>query len=288
MLVTLDLPALLGTALPAGAPIALERCSSDDVLSCTSVSGTDVIVTHADGTTEIIAFPNPTDHAAVLASLESAPQEIADNYLMHIVAGSSDPSAFFARISADLATFATVDDALAPKPGRFLYFVRAADANGRLSDGGAIVPVVVRVPSTSPASTPVRRTLASAGGNVSLTVAFGSDPATTTALLFAAIAPPGSDAIPSGDATIMRMANRRDLYPHDGLRLRLPDGTIVAPLVVKNLADADVVVDASGNRTATLTAAATPKAWATLWCFGLSRDGFPSFACGPYGTRVLP
>jgi hypothetical protein len=288
VLVTLDLPALLGTALPAGAPIALERCSSDDVLSCTSVSGTDVIVTHADGTTEIIAFPNPTDHAAVLASLESAPQEIADNYLMHIVAGSSDPSAFFARISADLATFATVDDALAPKPGRFLYFVRAADANGRLSDGGAIVPVVVRVPSTSPASTPVRRTLASAGGNVSLTVAFGSDPATTTALLFAAIAPPGSDAIPSGDATIMRMANRRDLYPHDGLRLRLPDGTIVAPLVVKNLADADVVVDASGNRTATLTAAATPKAWATLWCFGLSRDGFPSFACGPYGTRVLP
>jgi hypothetical protein len=72
------------------------------------------------------------------------------------------------------------------------------------------------------------------------------------------------------------------------LRLRLPDGTIVAPLVVKNLADADVVVDASGNRTATLTATATPKAWATLWCFGLSRDGFPSFACGPYGTRVLP
>jgi hypothetical protein len=107
-------------------------------------------------------------------------------------------------------------------------------------------------------------------------------------LLFAAIAPPGTDAIASGDAAILRLPNRRDLYPHDGLRLRLPDGTIVAPLVVKDLADADVVVDASGGRTVTLTAAVTPKAWVTLWCFGLSRDGFPSFACGPYGMRVRP
>ena len=73
VLVSLDLARAAGRAhcRPA-APVALERCSADDILSRTRVSGDDVVLTHPDGTPQTIAFPNPGDQAAVLATLNSA------------------------------------------------------------------------------------------------------------------------------------------------------------------------------------------------------------------------
>ena len=177
ILVPLDLAALLGGALPAGAPVALERCSSDDILKRVAVSGGDVVLTHPDGSHETIAFPNPADHAAVLATLNSdSPQRLANRYLLHLVVAASDPQAFFSRVSGDIVAVGTVNDRLAPKPGRFLYFVRAADALGHLSDGGAILPLVVRVPSTAGAATPRRRALTTTNTALALTVAIGVDP----------------------------------------------------------------------------------------------------------------
>lgn len=286
ILVSLDLAALLGGALPAGAPAALERCSSDEILNRVTVSGSDVVLTHPDGSHETIAFPNPTDHAAVLAALDAHPERLANRYLLHLVAAASDPAAFFTRISADVVAVGTVNDRLPPKPGRFLYFVRAADALGHLSDGGALLPVVVRVPSTASAATPRRRALTTTNTQISLTVGLGIDPDTTVALLFAAFSPPGTQPAPQGETELLRTPNRRDLYPHDGLRLRLSDGTLLAPAAVKNLADADVTVEADGTRVATLSAPAAHGAWATVWCYALTRDGIPSYACGPFGTGV--
>ena len=55
------------------------------------------------------------------------------------------------------------------------------------------------------------------------------------AMLFADVTPPGTPPKAPGDTQLLRIPNRRDLYPNDGLRLRLGDGRIVAPRVVKEL-----------------------------------------------------
>ena len=283
----LDLNALLGGALPSGSPVALERCSADDVISRASVAGGAVLLTHPDGTEETIVFGNPGDEAAVLATLGSDnPQRLVNKYLLHLVAASGDSSVFFERVSGDIDQVGAVSDRLAPKPGRFLYRVRAADSLGHVSDGGAILPVVVRVPSTASATTPQRRSLTTTDTAVELTVGIAADPDTTTALLFGVFAPPGSDPPKQGEAQLLRTPNRRDLYPNDGLRLRLSDGTLLAPLVAKDLGDADVTVLPDGTRIVVLEASTTKGSWATLWCYALTRDGLPSYACGPFGTGV--
>jgi hypothetical protein len=267
--------------------MVLERCSADDILSRTSLSGTDVILRHSDGTQETIAFPNPGDTAAVVATLGSAhPERLANKYLLHLVAASNDAAGFFQRLRDDIDHVGVVSDRLAPKPGRFFYLVRAADALGHLSDGGAILPVVVRVPSTARAVTPRRRALTAADTEVTLKVALPADPDTTVALLFADVSAPGTTPKPPGEAQLLRIPNRRDLYPNDGLRLRLSDGRILAPTQVKQLSDSDVIVEADGTRVADLVLAATKNSWAALWCFGLTRDGMPSFAYGPASTGV--
>ena len=287
ILVSLDLVALLGGALPAGSPVSLERCSSDEVISRVALSGNDVVLTNVDGTTQIVAFPNPGDHAAVIAALGSSdPQRLANKYLLHLVVASNDPAAFFTAVSGTTQSVGVVEDRLAPKPGRFLYFARAADALGHRSQGGAILPAVVRVPATSAAPTPRRRALATTNTTVALTVAIPPDPNTAHALLFVRADAPGTAPSNQAGAEILRTPNRRDLYPHDGLRMRLSDGTLLAPAVVKDLADLDVTTEADGTRVATLTANAAHGAWATTWCYALTRDGFPSYVCGPFGTGV--
>jgi hypothetical protein len=285
VLVSLDLAALTGGALPAGSPCVLERCAADDILSRASVAGGHVVLARPDGSgQDVITFPNPADEAAVVATLGSdRPQALANRYLMFLAGRSADPSAFFARLSDDILTAGPVDDRLAPKPGRYLYLARAADALGHISSGYAILPVIVRVPSTAGAATPVKRGLSAAGASVTLTVAVtGADPDTTTALLYAAIHPPGTNT--PGEAELLRLPNRPGQQP----RLLLPDGTVLAPVLVKNLADPDVTLEPDGTRVVALTVPAASGSWADLWCYGLTGDGQPSYPCGPLGIGVHP
>ncbi len=287
VLTTLDLVALLGGALPSGSPIVIERSSSDDVTSRLSVVANAVRLTHADGSQETITFANPGDEATVLATLSSnAPQTLANRYLLYIAGASASPQSFFTRLSANIDQVGPLDDRLAPKPGRFLYRVRAADALGHVSDGGAILPIVVRVPSISPGAAARLHALSTTNSSLSLSVDVPSDPATVLALLFADIAPAGVDPPAQGEANLLRIPNRRDLYPIDGIRLQLSDGRLLPPALAKSLSDADVTVAADGSRTATLTIPATKGQWATLWCFTLTADGLPSTACGPFATGV--
>jgi hypothetical protein len=286
VLVTLDLAALVAGALPAGSRVALERCSADEVISRTSVSGGNVVLKDPDGSTQPIPFP-PADSAEVLATLNGpTPQRLANRYLMHLVAAATAPEAFFTRPSADIVTLGPVRDRLAPKPGRFLYYLRAADALGHLSAGGALLPTVVRVPSIAGAATPVRRSVAGTAGGVALTVAIPSDPDTTVALLFATVAPAHTMPAAHPDAELLRVPNRRDLYPSNGIRLRLSNGTLLSPASTLQLADPSVTVEADGTRVAILPFAAGAGAWVTLWCFALTRDGQPSRVCGPFGQGV--
>jgi hypothetical protein len=285
--VNLDLNALLGGALPPGAPVAVERASADDITSALSVSGGNVFLTNPDGSHQTIAFANPGDEATVVATLQSSnPQTLATRYLIFIAGASNQTAAFFTRISSDIASAGWFTDRLPPKDGRFFYFVRAVDALGHLSDGGALLPVCVRVPSMALGTRPVKQKQSVTAASVSLTVTIPPDPLTTTALLFVRLDPLGADPPAQGEAELLRVPNRRDLYPHNGLRLLLSDGTLLSPAVVKSLTDPDVTVSSDGSRVATLTAPATSGQWATMWCYSLTRDGIASHPCGPFATGV--
>jgi hypothetical protein len=287
VLATLDLGALLGGALPPGAPVAVERMSADDITSALSVSGSNVILTNPDGSQQTIVFANPGDEATVLATLQSAnPQRLDDRYLIYILGTSTDPTAFFTRISSDIDAVGLFTDRIPPKEGRYFYFVRAVDALGHVSAGGAILPVCVRVPSVALGTRPVGQKQSATATSVSLTVAIPADDLTTTALLFVRLDPPGTDPPAQGEAELLRVPNRRDLYPHDGLRLLLSDGTLLTPALVKSLSDPDVTVTGDGSRVATLTAAATSGQWATMWCYSLTLDGMPSHPSGPFSMGV--
>jgi hypothetical protein len=155
-----------------------------------------------------------------------------------------------------------------------------------VSQGGAILPLIVRVPSTAAATTPRRQSITADDTSVTLKVAVPADPDTTRAILFALVTPPGTAPQTQVGAELLRMPNRRDLYPLDGLRLRLNDGTLLSPVAVKDLSDVDVTLDANGARIVSLKTNAAAGSWATLWCYGLTRDGFPSFVCGPLGSGV--
>jgi hypothetical protein len=287
VLMTLDLPSLLSGALPNGATVVLERCGGDEVLSRLSVSAGGVVLALPGGTAHAVPFPNATDLATVLAALNGpTPQTLPNRYLLHALATAPDAAVFFTRPSADIATVGPVTDRLPQKPGRFFYFVRAADALGHLSAGGALLPVVVRVPSVADAALPVRRTLTSAPQSVSLTVEVPPDPDTTTVLLFAVLTAAGTMPAPQPGAELLRVPNRRDLYPAGGLRLRLVDGRLLSPAVVKPLVDPDVTVEADGTRVATLALGVHGGGWATLWSYAVTRDGQASRPCGPFGQGV--
>jgi hypothetical protein len=147
------------------------------------------------------------------------------------------------------------------------------------------VPAVIRVPSTAPPPALERLELTADAAGAHLTVRAPGDPAVTHVLLFTIVTPPGAAVSPAAGAELLRLPNRKDLYPAQGFRLRAPDGMLLAPRV-KSLGDADVVVDASGCRTAVLTVAAAPRSWVQCWCFALSRDGIPSAMTGPFGTGI--
>jgi hypothetical protein len=286
IVIALDLGAWLPGALPIGAPIALDRCPADSIFAVTSLNGAQQIqLQMKDGTFQTIAFPNPDDEAAVIGFLQSDhPERMPTRYVLYLAANHARPGEIFERISTDIRAFGVVEDRLAPKPARYFYRVRRADGLERVSEGGAIVPVVVRVPSITPAAPPQRTALTSTSAQVSIGLRVSPDPDLDHLLVFATTIPFTSPIRDLSGAELLRTPNRRDLYPQHGIRLRVPgNGALVAP-IVKALSDQDVAVDADGNRSAVVYVPATPDNWIVLWAYALSRDGIPSRAAGPFTT----
>jgi hypothetical protein len=281
-----DPSTIIPGVLPAGSPIAMDRCASDDILHAFSVSNEHVILTLPDGTTTTMDFPNPSDEAAAVATLSSDhPENLASQYLLYLAAHHPQPDTLFVRIGRQLDSFGPYSDRLPPKAGRYFYRVRQADAQGRVSPTGAILPVVIRVPSIAPPSAPDQISYTSSAAGVAITLRANNDPTITHLLVFRTITPVTESVADPGTPELVRIPNRQDLYPNDGIRLRTGDGSFVTP-IVKPLTDADVTVDGSGNRTATIAIAASPMDWVTVWSYALSRDGIPSPVRGPTGRYV--
>ena len=283
VLVSLDLAALLPGALPPGEPIGLDRCAIDTILAIVSLNVANQIeLKMKDGTSQVIAFPNPSDESTVIGALQGPhPERLASRFLLYLATHHPRPEEIFERTSGNTVVFGTVSDRVAPKPARYFYRVRRADALGRVSAGGAILPVVVRVPSVAPPIAPERFALTSTSSSVSITLRVPPDPDLTHLLLFSISIPVASPLTDLSGAELLRTPNRRDLYPEHGIRLRAPTGDLLSP-VVKALSDPDVTADGEGRLSATISVPASFHNWVALWGFTLSRDGIPSRPAGPF------
>jgi hypothetical protein len=281
----LDGSALLSGALNPGSSVALDRCSAPAILAITRVDGAGSITMHrGDGSAQAITFPNAADEAAVASALASDhPERLASRYLLYLLGQFDRPDELLKRAGGGLQRLDTLTDRVDPGPSRYLYRVRLADERGAVSAGGAILPIVARVGSTAPPAPPRQVGLVLEGG-LALTVDVDPDPDLHWVLLFNHVAPWSAAPADASAARLLRMPNRRDLYPNGGIRLRLKSGELVEP-VVKSVADPDVVIQPDGSLRLTVTAplpppAATPET-AQYWCYALSRDGIPSRALGP-------
>jgi hypothetical protein len=283
--IRLDGAAVLGGAPAPGTLVALDRCSAAAILEVTRRDGAGAItMRREDGTTQSVVFPNAGDESAVDAVLASDhPERLASRYLLYLLGHFDRPDELLKRTTADLQPIDALADTIDPNPGRYFYRVRIADANGSVSVGGAILPLVVRVPSIAPPAPP-RQVSVVLDGNLTVTVDVAADPELRWVLLFNHVEPWSSSPPNAAAPQLLRMRNRRDLYPDNGIRMRLGSGELVAP-IVKEVFDPDVVEQSDGSLRLAVAAplppqGATPET-AQYWCYALTRDGIPSRALGP-------
>lgn len=289
--IVLDGSSLLGGALSSTARVALDRCSADAVLAITRIDASgNVTMNRADGSRQAVVFPNAGDEAAVVAALSGDhPERLASRYVLFLLGHFDQPGQLLSRTGDALAPAGALTDALDPRPGRYFYRVRPADDRGAVAADGAILPVVVRVPSTAPAPAP-RWVGMSLDGDLALTVDVDADSELSWVLLFVNVAPWSDAPSDPARAQLVRVPNRRDLYPVNGIRLRLAEGTLLTP-AAKSLADADVAAQPDGSLRATVSSQLPPPGSAPMiaqyWCYALSRDGIPSRGLDPRSTGLV-
>jgi hypothetical protein len=290
VLVFLDLPAILNDTLPdalqAGEPVVIDRCSAETLLTISSVESGAITMRRNDNTTQTIVFPNPGDQQHVVDVLSGNRRTtIETRYLLYLATQFDERSEIFERVGTRIESFGVVDDLLDPKPQRHFYRVRRADAAGHVSLNGAILPCVVRVPSTAPAKAPekVRATYDHTASTLQVEIKEAPDPEIAYLLFFFEIAPVTSKPV-EGRGALLRVPNRPDLYPA-GLRLRSPGGALLVPLV-KSLADSDVTAGADGWPRAVVDLPVTSVGWMRYWCAAITVDGIPSAPIGPFTVGV--
>lgn len=282
-LVGLDLPALLpGAPIPAGFTVVLERISVDTLLNRTSVQldgsigvrlPNDVLATYT--------LANPADHAAFVAQIQSADgRRVEGRFVMDLLIRHLDALAplWTAALPAPVV-WAPATDTLPGKAERYVHRVRLVDQAGHVSAGGAILPQFVRVPSlASPA--PSFKLTGTASDAVTL-VARARDSVDLKWLVVFMLAvgdTEGPDQRTLERAQLLRLPNRRDLYPSGGIRVRLSDGTLLEPSAV---IDVDTGALEVPDRVITASLAAGFEKRVSAWLIAMTRDGLTSRLAGP-------
>src|SRR5262249_41750760 len=127
--------------------------------------------------------------------------------------------------------FGAIVDALPAKADRWLHRVRLVDPAGHVSDAAAIVPRVLRVASTRPPNPPQLNAGNSQSDTLSLSARIRQAFDVKWLVLFTLISalPTPLDRRTRDKPQLLRIPDRRDLYPKHGIRLRLADGTLLEP-----------------------------------------------------------
>lgn len=287
----LDLsPYIADLGLDPGALIRPERVSADAIFAACRVTADGRImgsVVDRHNSTEVeseIVIPNPTDRNAIIAALGEARTDALEDRFINFLAGSHPyRDRLFESATENPVPLGPFQETLQSKAGRYVYRVRKSDAAGHISVGGAIVKVIIRVPSLAPGGAPERSHLVSGDppGTIRLRITPGKE--LTHVLIFSEAGTKAS-SIHVG-AELLRVSNAHHLYPNHGIRLKLSDGSLLSPYV-KSLSDVDVTTDAEEFRHVQMTFNAEPGKRIRVWACTLTRDGIPSLLAGPWGLAL--
>lgn len=267
--------------VPAAAVFRAYRAATDGRVMATAIDPRNAAETDVE-----VVVPNPVDRAAIRAALAGGSVDALDDRFVVFLAGSHPyADRLFEPVTPAAVLFGAVPEALPSSAERYVYRVRKSDAAGHLSIGGAMAAVIVRVPSMTRGPSPVlvRREAADAPNLLRLRVL---PEASVTHLLTFARALAGPQA-PAGDAAIVRIPNQPDAYPAGGLRLRTPEGTLLAPRLTP-LTDPPGELDAEGFRHLQVTFEAEPGQRLQAWACTVTRDGVCSTLAGPWGLAAPP
>jgi hypothetical protein len=279
--IRLDLQSLL-PSVPAGSMYTLDRLNLDEVLGCIGVNADDTIrAALPDGSQTSYVFANPDDQHDLVTQLRtSTPAVVENRFLMDFVVRFRDElETMWTPASLSPFAFGEISDTLPAKAARYLHRIRLVDAAGHVSAGSAIAPQVVRTASLrSPA--PPQLTAEHAGDHLLAQVRIRDTVDAAWVLLFVS----DQDGDGAG-AQLLRLPNARDRLPDDGLRLRLRDGTVLAPTTSLNAQGGDE--DPPDRLLSTdLTLGADRRL--RLWAVTVTRDGIPSRLAGPLAATTPP
>lgn len=283
VLVALDLPALLpGVPIPAGFTVVLERIGVDALLNRASVQPEGTIGVRLPNDTLITyTLANPTDHAAFVEQIESADgRRVEGRFVMDLLIRHLEAMAplWVAALPAPVA-WAPATDTLPGKAERYVHRVRLVDQAGHVSAGGAILPQFVRVPSlASPA--PSFKLTGTAADAVTLAARARDsvDLKWLVVFMLASGDSEGPDQRTLERAQLLRLPNRRDLYPSGGIRVRLADGSLLEPAAVIDTGTGTLEVP---DRVITASLAAGFEKRVSVWLLAMTRDGITSRLAGP-------
>ena len=282
--IRLDLPGLLPTAvIPAAHQVVVERVSAGGLISMLSrPAGSGIAVRFPDNTTATYTLANPADTATLRAELATGqPAQVEGRFVADLITRFGlqfEP--LWAPAVVGPAPFTPVSVTLPSVADRYLYRIRISDQAGHVSVAGAILPRIVRVVSTRVPGPPQLTVVKSATDTMTVTARVKDAFDIRWLLLFplATDLSNGPDARTQETATLLRIPDRRDLYPNDGIRLRLADGTLIAPTVVDLQA---VGVPSPPDRTAGAQVVGGYEKSVSVWGATMTRDGIPSRLAGP-------
>jgi len=294
VLVELDLPGLLPTvSLPAGHAFVLERIPASALLRGLSRRGDGTIgVAFPDRTTAHYTLANSADQAALLDQIATGEgARVEGRFIVDLMNRFPDSfETLWARAEPDPIPFTARTVHLPADAERYLFRIRLSDPAGHRSAEWAMVPRFIRAMSVRAPGAPRIEMPKSDTDTVTATVRVVDAFDLKWLLLFplaedATIAPVERSTV---EATLLRLPDRRDLYPDHGVRLRLADGTLLPPTVVDLVAQG--VAETPDLVTNTALAADFDQR-VSVWTISMTRDGIPSKLAGPVtattGARPL-
>ena len=292
--IRLDLPTLMpDVIIPANHRIRVERVPSSTLVQrIRALADDDIQATLPGNTTVTYRLANPDDHTDFLAQLRGGvPGRIEGRFLMDfLIRFRAQVGRLWEHTTLESAVdFAPVTDFLPPDPERYFYRLRLVDSVGHESTGDALMPYIVRVISLRMPAIPDIRVSNSDDDQLEITVVVNDTYDLQWVLLFEVTADASSplDEGITEKAQLLRLPNGLDLYPDDGIRLRLRNNTMLTPALAMDVNDEEQ--NGRERHLTTIFTAGFEKR-VSLWAVSLTRDGINSRFVGPYNviTGLLP
>ena len=279
----LNLPALLpSVTVPAGHNILLQRFAVGDLIGMIGVNASDQITVQLpDATQATYTLANASDHATFVSQIRNAePGAIANKFLMDaLIRQLSHLERLWQKVQG-VWQFTTITDSVAGKAERYFYRVRIVDPAGHISAQGAIVPKVLRVASIRTPAAPRFNVDSSQDDHLDVEVIARDTFDNEWVLIFnlSVAIDQVLDERTLEKAQLLRIPNRRDLYPNHAIRMRLPEGQLLQPAAIGDIQAGthqipDRIVNVDLNPGFDKRVA--------LWAVTMTRDGIPSNFAGP-------